>query len=84
MIPLVANSIVSAAALLVNIPFGCKRARHPKLSPAWFLWLHASIPLIILLRYLLDASLWMIPVNILLAILGQMLGARLCQAQGSQ
>lgn len=84
MTPIGANSLVSAMALLLNIPFGSKRANYPKLSPAWFFWLHVSIPLIILLRYLLGTSLWMIPANIILAVLGQLLGARIRQRSNAQ
>lgn len=77
MTPLAANGIVSSVALLLNIPFGIKRANCQKLSAAWFFWLHASIPLIILLRCLLKSSAWMIPANVLLAFIGQIFGAQI-------
>jgi len=74
---LIVDGIVSLAALLLNVPFGYKRATHAKFSPAWFIWLHASIPFIVLLRYVLGAGSWMIPVNIALAMIGQCIGARI-------
>lgn len=67
---------LSLIAFLVNIPMGYIRENHPKFSLKWLLWIHASIPLIIYLRITLGISPWFIPVGILLAILGQIVGSR--------
>lgn len=65
---------VSAIALLVNIPLGFFRGKTKKFSPAWFFWVHASIPFIIFLRYKFELENWIIPVNIALAVGGQIVG----------
>ncbi len=67
---------ISAAAFLVNIPLGYLRENCPKFSFKWFLWIHASIPLIIYLRITLGTSKLFIPVAIYLAIVGQVMGSR--------
>ncbi len=66
-------------AFLINVPLGYLRQTAKKFSFAWFFWIHASIPFIILLRIKLHISPWFIPVSIAMAILGQLLGSRLNQ-----
>jgi len=68
--------LVSAVCLLVNIPMGRMRERCRKFSIPWLLWIHGSIPLIILLRVWLQLPLIAIPINIASAVLGQFIGAR--------
>ncbi len=69
--PHIAVSIIS---FVVNIPLGYFRKNTRKFSFMWFLYVHASIPLIIYMRIKLDADNWIIPVNIFLAVMGQLLG----------
>lgn len=52
------------------------RENCPKFSFRWFFWIHASIPLIIYMRVTLGTAKWFIPVCILLAIAGQIIGSR--------
>ena len=66
--------LVSAVCLLVNIPLGWVRERSRKFSWQWILWVHASIPLIVLLRIALHLPLLAIPINIAAALLGQFIG----------
>lgn len=66
--------LVSAICLLVNIPMGWMRERCRKFSWQWILWVHASIPLIILLRVALRLPSLAIPINIAAAVLGQLIG----------
>ncbi len=66
-----------AISYLINIPLGYIRENCPKFSFAWFFWIHASIPLIIYLRLHWGTSLWLIPVTIFLAVLGQLSGGRI-------
>jgi hypothetical protein len=66
--------LVSVICLLVNIPLGRMRERSRKFSLAWLLWIHASIPLIIALRFWLRLHWLAIPINIAAAILGQAIG----------
>ena len=64
-------------ALLANIPLGYLRQQTLRYSWQWFLYIHASIPLIIILRIWLDFSWRWIPLTIGCAILGQIAGGRL-------
>ena len=66
--------LVSAICFLVNIPLGKMRERSRKFSWQWILWIHASIPVIIALRFWLGLHPIAIPINIAAAVLGQFLG----------
>lgn len=55
---------------------GYIRENCPKFSIRWLFWIHASIPLIIYLRMASGTSKWFIPVSILLAVAGQVIGGR--------
>ena len=66
--------LVSFLCFIINIPMGLMRERSKKFSLAWFLWVHASIPLIIALRIGLKLHPLAIPINIASAVLGQFLG----------
>ncbi|MBI5415458.1 MAG: ferrochelatase [Candidatus Omnitrophica bacterium] len=68
--------VLALVSFLVNIPCGYIRENHPKFSLKWFLWIHASIPLIVYLRITFGTSPWFIPVCIPLAIAGQVSGSR--------
>ena len=67
--------LVSLLCLVINIPLGKQRERSRKLSWQWFFWIHASIPFIIALRIGLHLHPIAIPVNIVAAVLGQLIGA---------
>lgn len=69
--------IVSAVSLVVNIFLGIYRARFRKMTLMWWLIIHASIPMIIPLRIWLDTPKIAIPLFILLAVIGQMIGSRM-------
>lgn len=66
--------IVSIVCFLVNIPLGKKREQSRKFSLAWILWIHASIPVIIALRIMLQLHPIAIPINIAAAVAGQFVG----------
>ncbi|MDA3866068.1 MAG: hypothetical protein PF489_04870 [Salinivirgaceae bacterium] len=66
---------VSVIAFTINIPLGYFRAKTRKYSAAWFLWIHASIPFIVWFRITNDLDNWIIIVNVLLAISGQLAGS---------
>ena len=70
---------VAAATLVLNLPFGFWRAGVRKYSPAWFLAVHATVPLIVAMR--LAAGLgWRLstfPVLIGAFFGGQFIGGRL-------
>lgn len=74
--------VLSAAALLavafaVNLPLGAWRNKQRKLSPAWFIGIHASIPLLFLARSVLDVGYAFVPPEIAMVLAGQVLGARM-------
>ena len=72
-------ALLLAVALMVNVPLGMWRRSMRRFSPAWFLAIHASIPLLIALRLALVDTNWVIPPEIALAIAGQVVGMRLPQ-----
>ncbi len=69
-------TIVAAVALLLNIFLGVWRKKYRKMTLPWWLLIHASIPIIIPLRIMLDTPKLFIPVFIGLAILGQFIGSK--------
>ncbi len=66
-----------AMALVVNVPLGMWRRGLRRFSLGWFLAIHASIPLLVAMRFALGLGSWIIPPEIVLAIVGQWLGSRL-------
>jgi hypothetical protein len=72
-------TLISAAVLLLNLPFGYWRASSRRFSPQWFLAVHAPVPLVIALRLATGAG-WQL-VSFLLFIgaffAGQFLGGQL-------
>jgi hypothetical protein len=64
-------------ALLANLPLGAWRVRVRPYSFAWFMAVHLSVPFIWALRMLCGVGLPMIPVLILFAVAGQLVGGRL-------
>jgi hypothetical protein len=75
---------VAAATLVLNLPFGFWRAGVRKYSPAWFLAVHATVPLIVGMR--LAAGLgWRLstfPVLIGAFFGGQLIGGRIRASRG--
>jgi len=73
---------LAAALLLVfvlNLPFGYWRAGFRKLSPGWFVAIHAPVPLVVLLRWALELPFrWTtLPLFVVAYFAGQAAGARL-------
>lgn len=66
---------ISLISFLVNVPLGYWRENTPKFSAKWFLWIHASIPLIVYLRMTLGTSAGFIPTCLFLALSGQAVGS---------
>lgn len=66
--------IVGLAAFILNLPLGRWRAKVRKFSLPWFVAVHLSIPLIVLLRFETGLSYTVVPVTITFAVLGQMVG----------
>jgi hypothetical protein len=53
MSPLMAYALALAATFLINLPFGYWRAALRKFSPAWFVAIHAPVPIVVGLRFAL-------------------------------
>ncbi len=62
--------------LLINLPFGYFRSKTRKYSLAWFLYIHIPIPLILLARTFSHIEFRYIPIFILAALAGQILGGK--------
>ncbi|MDR3119393.1 MAG: hypothetical protein LBU44_08290 [Mediterranea sp.] len=69
--------IVATISFLINIPLGKYRAKYLPKSFMWWVMIHASIPLIVFLRILLDTPTAFIPLFIGAAIAGQFIGKKL-------
>ncbi|WP_456341619.1 hypothetical protein [Thermovibrio sp.] len=73
--------LVIVTTFLMNVPFGWLREGVRKFSPMWFLYVHFPIPFIIALRIGLGIEWKFAPLLILIAVLGQYVGAKLRRAQ---
>ena len=77
--PLAAYAIALAATFTINLPFGYWRQGLRKLSPAWFVAIHAPVPMVILLRFMLGLPFrWtVLPFFVVAYFAGQFVGSRL-------
>ena len=78
-VPLTALAAATFLVWLVNLPFGYWRAGLRKLSPAWFVAIHAPVPLVILMRwgFGLPFQWGTLPLFVAAYFAGQAVGARL-------
>jgi hypothetical protein len=70
-------ALLFVAAAGTNVPLGIWRSGLRRFSLLWFIAIHASIPLLIALRFALSLPYWVIPPEIGLAVVGQFAGGRL-------
>jgi hypothetical protein len=86
--PWVAYAIALTATFAVNLPCGWWRAGVRKFSPAWFVAVHAPVPIVVSLRFALGLPFrWvMLPLFVAAYFGGQYVGSRLRQrgVQGEQ
>lgn len=68
---------LSLFTFLVNLPFGYFRGRSRRFSLRWFLCIHVPVLVIFGARVFLDAELQVIPLLIVAAFAGQLIGGRL-------
>jgi len=66
-----------AFTLLLNLPFGYARARAKKYSFRWFLYIHAPIPFIFIARTFSHIQIIYIPIFVVAAVIGQVVGGKL-------
>ena len=73
-----AYALAIVATFVVNVPFGYWRAGVRKFSPAWFVAVHAAVPLVVALRYALGLPFrWAVfPLFVAAYFGGQTIGAR--------
>jgi hypothetical protein len=67
--------ILVILAVAICVPFGAWRATTPRLSLGWFLAIHLPIPFIFLLRVGSGHTWRVIPLMLVAAIAGQLLGS---------
>ena len=72
-------ALAALAVFAVNLPFGCWRGGQRRLSAAWFVAVHAPVPFVVALRWILDRpfSLRTLPLFVAAYFAGQFAGARL-------
>jgi hypothetical protein len=71
--------MVALGVFVLNLPFGFWRAGVRRLSPPWFVAVHAPVPLVVLLRYAsgLGFQLATFPILVGAFFAGQLVGGRL-------
>jgi len=76
-----AVALVVLGILIVNLPFGWWRAGLRKFSPAWFVAVHAPVPLVVGLRSWAGLGFrWsLLPLFVAAYFGGQLLGGRLAR-----
>lgn len=74
-----AYAIALTVTFLVNLPCGYWRAGVRKFSPAWFVAVHAPVPVVVLTRFALGLPFrWaLLPLFVAAYFGGQYLGSRL-------
>ena len=79
-----ALTLLLSGIFIVNLPFGYWRESVRKFSTAWFIAVHAAVPLVIAMRIGLgiDWSLMILPLMLAAYFLGQAAGARLRRNHG--
>ncbi|MEW6419529.1 MAG: hypothetical protein AB1480_15675 [Nitrospirota bacterium] len=68
---------IFAFTILLNLPFGYARTKTKRYSLRWFLYIHVPIPFIFIARTFSHIDMKYIPIFVLAAITGQILGSKL-------
>lgn len=69
-------ALLMLVALAFNIPMGYQRESCRKFSPAWWFYVHISIPIIIYLRIKVGLGVQFIPFTLASAVCGQLIGGK--------
>jgi hypothetical protein len=74
-----ALTLLTVTIFVINLPFGYWREGVRRFSPAWFVAVHAAVPLVVALRIWLgiDWSWSTLPLLVAAYFAGQTVGARL-------
>jgi len=75
--------LIALFCIVANFPFGKLRVKQKKFSLLWLVYIHAPVPLIILFRMFFNVSSAWAPVFIVASLLGQYLGAKAGNNEGS-
>ena len=73
------TALLLAVALGSNLALGMWRRGMRRFSPACFVAIHGSIPLLVAMRLALARPNWVIPLEVTLVVVGQLIGGRLPQ-----
>jgi len=78
--------VLLSAIVLINLPFGYWREGVRKFSAAWFVAVHAAVPMIVLLRMALDIEWRLVNLPFMVAAYfgGQTIGARMRRRRGRE
>jgi hypothetical protein len=73
------TALVALGVFAINLPFGWWRAGLRKFSPAWFVAIHAPVPLVVALRWAAGIPFeWqLLPLFVAAYFAGQFTGARM-------
>jgi hypothetical protein len=74
---LVSLMLVILFAFITNVPLGYLRRNYEKFTFGWYFYVHISIPVIIYARIKAGFSWKFIPLTLVGAVAGQLLGGRL-------
>ena len=71
-------AVLVIGIFVINLPFGYWRAGVRRFSPAWFVAVHAAVPLVVLMRMALGIEWRLVTLPLLVAayFAGQAVGAR--------
>ncbi|MGB9716808.1 MAG: hypothetical protein ACPL1G_10470 [Thermodesulfovibrionales bacterium] len=69
--------ILSIFTILLNLPFGYFRKKTKRYSFRWFLYIHIPIPLIFFARVIANIQIKYVPIFVVSAIIGQVLGSKI-------
>ncbi|VAV83866.1 hypothetical protein MNBD_DELTA01-1566 [hydrothermal vent metagenome] len=72
---------ITILTLIINLPFGYFRGNARKFSAKWFLYIHLPIPAIFVIRTFAGLGFKTVPIIVIGAIIGQIVGGRLYTAK---
>lgn len=75
--PALQLSTLLLIAFLLNLPLGYLREGSVRYSFRWFAYIHLSIPVVVLLRMSYGFGWEIIPLTLVFAVIGQILGGRI-------
>lgn len=68
---------IGVVCFFLNVPFGMIRSRFSSYTVAWFLCIHAPIPVAAILRRAAGFSFWFVFIFMIFGIAGQIIGKKI-------